>query len=250
MTNGTGPSASWKMCYSVFSSGDEHSRGSPGQSCTRSLCASSSSGQGQTPKKRFKSNGESFCPYTMQCLINPIRVIYETHSLNILRDAVRFGGERSVQDLAERELQLDKTLIQLIRWACQSHNQGRALDFARQLHHLPSLENAVKVAQASGLITLQKAMERLKIERGGGQKTKPSTTRAPSRTIAQASQMRPTDVNDHIPRGHETLSISAPCGKRKQTADSNDSQRALPGEYTHYFQLCSALLSIAYVHRR
>ena len=179
----------------------------------------------------------------MQCLINPIRVIYETHSLHILRDGVRFGGEKSVQALAERELQLDKILIQLVLLACQSHKQGRALDFARLLHALPSFDEAINIAKASGLTHLQQAIERLKIERGGGQKAKSSTTPALSRTIAPTSRTRPADINDHISRGDGTLtSTSAASGKRKQPADNNDTQRSLLREYTYFFWPCSVVI--------
>ena len=94
----------------------------------------------------------------------PFRVIRETLLLDILRD--RIGDENSVQDLMERELALDKALIQLIRHACESNRQARALDFVRLLHRTPFFDAAIKIAKLYSLTRLQEIIEWLKAERG------------------------------------------------------------------------------------
>nr|VWO98230.1 Zn(2)-C6 fungal-type domain-containing protein [Ganoderma boninense] len=129
--------------------------------------------------------------------------------LHILRDGMgEMGDQKSSQDLAERELALDKTLIQLIKHACQTSNPGRALDFARLLHALPSLDTAIKIAMSFSLTNLQTAIERLKaLHRGlvcqGSSASQRSMKLAMTKgtpSVENSSQKRPAD-DDRLSSG-------------------------------------------------
>ncbi|KAH9892894.1 hypothetical protein C8Q73DRAFT_76644 [Cubamyces lactineus] len=87
----------------------------------------------------------------------------ETMLLDILRDGL--GDELTTDDIAARELALDKGLIQLIQQACKTDRLARALDLTRLLHLTPSFDMAIKVAGFYHLIGLQEKMEALKAER-------------------------------------------------------------------------------------
>ena len=131
------------------------------------------------------------------------RVLRETLLLDIIRDGTRDGN--SAQDLAERELALDKALIQLIRHACESSCQARALDFARLLHGFRAFDIAIKLAEAYHLTDLWRCIECLRVERGGPicaeplasqQVSKPATIDA-TESVGRSSRKRPAD-NDAL----------------------------------------------------
>lgn len=84
--------------------------------------------------------------------------------LDILRDAL--GEDDLTSDtIAQRELALDKELIQLIQNACKNDKPTRALDLTKLLHHTASFDMATKVAGFYHLIGLQEKMEMLKEDR-------------------------------------------------------------------------------------
>ncbi|RPD78202.1 hypothetical protein L226DRAFT_551036 [Lentinus tigrinus ALCF2SS1-7] len=89
----------------------------------------------------------------------------ETMQLDIIRDGL--GEELTSDTLAARELVLDKALIQLIQHACKTDRLARALDLTRMLHHTPSFDAAIKIANFYHLIGLKEKMEALKEEREG-----------------------------------------------------------------------------------
>ena len=91
------------------------------------------------------------------------RFARENMLLDIIRDGL--GEDLTSDDLATRELALDKTLIQLIQSACKNDRLARALDLTRMLHHRASFDAAIKVAGFYHLIGLQEKMETLKDER-------------------------------------------------------------------------------------
>ena len=166
MASYTGPLGSWVIRCSVLPSGaNKTTLDSLGHSSTRFLSACYPSGQ--IPKKRFWNDGEFFVFVGVVdiFLTDTLRVMHETVLLHTLRDEI--CDEKSVQDLAERELELDNMLIKLILRACQSKQQGRALDFARLLCGSSAFDAAVRHAQNFGLNTLQKAIERLKVGHTG-----------------------------------------------------------------------------------
>lgn len=87
----------------------------------------------------------------------------ESMQLDIIRDGL--GEELTSDTLAARELVLDKALIQLIQHACKTDRLARALDLTRMLHHTPSFDAAIKIANFYHLIGLKEKMEALKEER-------------------------------------------------------------------------------------
>lgn len=85
--------------------------------------------------------------------------------MGFLRDAL--GSELTSQDISQREVNLDKELIQLIQLACKSDKQQRALDAAALLHHVQSFDMAIKVVAFYHLVGLQEKITTLKNERMG-----------------------------------------------------------------------------------
>lgn len=125
----------------------------------------------------------------------------ETLLLDILRD--RSGDENSAQNVAERELALDKALIQLIRHACESNCQARALDFARLLHSFRAFDIAIKLAESCHFTDLQRCIECLKVERGSLAHLEP---------LASHQGLKPMTIN-----GTESVG----CSARKRPADND-----------------------------
>ncbi|KAG8903969.1 hypothetical protein FRB99_002448 [Tulasnella sp. 403] len=72
------------------------------------------------------------------------------------------AADASTSSIAKQELELDKTLIQLIQLACKADKLQAALDLTRLLHHNASFESARKVAGFYHLIGLQERMGMLK----------------------------------------------------------------------------------------
>ncbi|CAL1707133.1 unnamed protein product [Somion occarium] len=91
----------------------------------------------------------------------------ETMLLDILRDGLD-EDELTSTDISRRELALDKSLIQLIQFACKNDKLSRALDIAKLLHHTASFDMAIKVAGFYHLIGLQEKLEALKDDREDG----------------------------------------------------------------------------------
>ena len=81
----------------------------------------------------------------------------------MLRDAL--GSDLTSQEISQREINLDKELIQLIQLACKSDKLQRALDTASLLHHSQSFDMAIKVAQFYHLVGLQEKLMVLRAER-------------------------------------------------------------------------------------
>jgi len=79
----------------------------------------------------------------------------------ILRDA---AGKTSSQltDVAKKELEMDKELVQLIGLACKADKLQRALDLTRMLHHAASYDSAQKVAGFYHFAGLQEKIGLLK----------------------------------------------------------------------------------------
>ena len=71
-------------------------------------------------------------------------------------------------EIATKELELDKVLIQLIQNACKNDKLPRVLDLVKMLHHTTSYDMAAKVAGFYHLIGLQEKIETLKADREEG----------------------------------------------------------------------------------
>ena len=70
-------------------------------------------------------------------------------------------------EIATKELELDKVIIQLIQNAYKNDKFPRALDLVKMLHHTASYDMAAKVAGFYHLIGLQEKIETLKANCGG-----------------------------------------------------------------------------------
>ena len=95
------------------------------------------------------------------------RLATETLHLDVLKDALG-PDELTTDEIAAKELELDKTLIQLIQNACKNDKLPRALDLVKMLHHTASYDMAAKVAGFYHLIGLQEKIEMLKADREEG----------------------------------------------------------------------------------
>ena len=100
-------------------------------------------------------------------LTAPHRLAIETLHLDALRDALG-PDDLTSDEIATKELELDKTLIQLIQNACKNDKLPRALDLVKMLHHTTSYDMAAKVAGFYHLIGLQEKIETLKADREEG----------------------------------------------------------------------------------
>jgi len=95
------------------------------------------------------------------------RLAIETLHLDVLRDALG-PDELTSDEIATKELELDKVLIQLIQNACKNDKVPRVLDLVKMLHHTASYDMAAKVAGFYHLIGLQEKIEMLKADRQEG----------------------------------------------------------------------------------
>ena len=87
--------------------------------------------------------------------------------LDALRDALG-PDDLTSDEIATKELESDKILIQLIQNACKNDKLPRALDLVKMLHHTASYDMAAKVAGFYHLIGLQEKIETLKADREEG----------------------------------------------------------------------------------
>jgi chromosome transmission fidelity protein 4 len=77
------------------------------------------------------------------------------------------GDEITSDEISRKELELDKEIIQLIQNACKHDKPLRVLELANMLHHTPSLDMAVKVADFYHYYGLQEKLLMLKEDREG-----------------------------------------------------------------------------------
>lgn len=124
---------------------------------------------GERIPKRVPWNNSALPPYVgrAQVLMRLDRFAIETLHLDVLRDALG-PDDLTSDEIATKELELDKTLIQLIQNACKNDKLPRALDLVKMLHHTTSYDMAAKVAGFYHLIGLQEKIEMLKADREEG----------------------------------------------------------------------------------
>lgn len=91
------------------------------------------------------------------------------HPYRLLREQIFTMGYRDTledrlhsTELARRELEIDKQLIQLIQAACKAGQLQKAVDGVLSLHHKASFDGASKVAGFYQLAGLQEKIERVK----------------------------------------------------------------------------------------
>ena len=103
----------------------------------------------------------------VRTLTQPNRLAIETLHLDALRDALG-PDDMTSDEIATKELELDKIIIQLIQNACKNDKLPRVLDLVKMLHHTTSYDMAAKVAGFYHLIGLQEKIETLKADREEG----------------------------------------------------------------------------------
>jgi chromosome transmission fidelity protein 4 len=81
------------------------------------------------------------------------RLLRETIVLGWMRDAL--GPSLSSEELSTRELEMDKDLIKLLQLAIKDRHLQRAHDIVKLLHHISSLDTAMKLAEYYHLVGLQ-----------------------------------------------------------------------------------------------
>lgn len=109
----------------------------------------------------------------------------------------RFGADGDLEyTIKEREVALEKELLQLVQGACKADNLQRALDVTRLMHNSATIEAATKVAAFYHLPGLQERIQNFKAEK-----------ERQKRRVAQSRSSRGLDVTP-ISNGHISHSTS------------------------------------------
>lgn len=91
------------------------------------------------------------------------RVERELLLIEFSRDAL--GEELTSNDIAQRELAMDKEFIKLIQIACKADNIPRAIELTKLLHHTLSFDSAIAIAKFYHLVGFKEKIELLKHDR-------------------------------------------------------------------------------------
>ncbi|EMD37802.1 hypothetical protein CERSUDRAFT_114458 [Gelatoporia subvermispora B] len=159
----------------------------------------------------------------------------ETMLLDIIRDSLG-DDELTTDDIAKRELALDKELIKLIQSACKGDRLARALDLTRLIHHAASIDVAIKVAAFYHLVGLQEKMEMIKEEREAADRLEEARDKrrqrarefaaVPAARIVVAEPRRPKPFQDFQPppaRHRPGLERATPAPDTSKTAGGSRS---------------------------
>lgn len=155
--------------------------------------------------------------------------------LDIIRDSLG-DDELTTDDIAKRELALDKELIKLIQSACKGDRLARALDLTRLIHHAASIDVAIKVAAFYHLVGLQEKMEMIKEEREAADRLEEARDKrrqrarefaaVPAARIVVAEPRRPKPFQDFQPppaRHRPGLERATPAPDTSKTASGSRS---------------------------
>ncbi|KAF9647806.1 hypothetical protein BDM02DRAFT_3269942 [Thelephora ganbajun] len=139
-----------------------------GRGLSSKTCNSASHSAGLIPRKvPWNSSTLPSRVYWVRVLTWPGRLVIETFHLDALRDPLG-PDELTSDEIATKEFELDKVLIQLIQNVCKSDKLPRVLAFVKMFHHTGSYNMAAKVAGFYHLIGLQEKIEMLKADREEG----------------------------------------------------------------------------------
>jgi len=117
---------------------------------------------------------EAYVPsYLLECISlgSDIRAMRSEIHISQIRDTIDYGVGSSSNEgeleytLKQREIALDKELLQLVQGACKADNLQRALDLSRLMHNPASIEAAAKIAGFYHLPGLQERMARTSIDK-------------------------------------------------------------------------------------
>lgn len=137
--------------------------------------------------------------------------------------------------IKEREVALDKELLQLVQGACKADNLQRALDIARLMHNPATIDAAAKVAGFYHLPGLQERIQRVK-----GEKEKAKRRLKVKREKEYVGVSTPNGHGNGIPNGNAVAKVGldfAPRGpgpRRSFGGVQRDSTPAASGRSETY----------------
>jgi chromosome transmission fidelity protein 4 len=110
--------------------------------------------------------------------------------------------------IKEREVSLDKEMLQLVQGACKADNLQRALDVTRLMHNMGTLDAASKVAAFYHLPGLQERIQVVKESKEDSKRKSERERRGRAREYAENSS-----VANGYGNGHSVVKSAGPNGK-------------------------------------
>ena len=121
--------------------------------------------------------------------------------LSQLRDSLEATSDAETEHtIKEREIALDKELLQLVQGACKADNLQRALDVARLMHNPATVDAAAKVAAFYHLPGLQERIQGVKADKDFRKIRTANHQRKVKRETEMSGQVPMKQFTDFAPR--------------------------------------------------